>query len=88
MGIKRNSFDVMGFAMRTKDYRYIKWRSWLNSTLQGDWSRKGLLATVMFDHRAFFKVAPDFENLAGTAAFAQDEARLAAQLRAAYDGAE
>lgn len=93
MGNERTTFEVMGYAARSIDWRYIEWRAWDNATLTSDWSPKGLLAAGLYDHRsdvraegsAYFDWAGDFVNVADDGQFAQYRNAMAASLRKAFD---
>lgn len=43
-----NTFNYMGYSIRTNRWRYTEWRAWLGSS--ADWSDKGLNATELYDH--------------------------------------
>lgn len=55
---KSNVSEVMGYSVRTDDYRYTEWR---------DWKTGGTLAVELYDHRANdaenFSVAGTLESL-------------------------
>ena len=39
----RKHGDIMGYAVRTKRYRYVEWR---------DWESKRVIATELYDHQS------------------------------------
>eukprot|EP00911_Craspedida_sp_UC1_P000371 UC1_evm1s285 len=92
MGTQRTQFEVMGYAARTKDWRYIEWRKWKNDTLTGDWSPQGLLAAGLYDHRAdervegsrYFDWPGDFDNVADNSEFKEFRLAMAKTLKDAF----
>jgi arylsulfatase A-like enzyme len=92
MEIERTNFDVMGYAARSGDWRYIEWRRWNKSTLLADWTEEGLLASGLYDHRNdtqimgadYFDLLADFVNLVGSTAVAKEESAMKSALTAAY----
>ena len=72
MGVARNDFEVMGYAMRTDDCRCIEWRRWNASCMVADWGVGGPVDTELDDHRhdravtgaGYFDFPHDFVNIA------------------------
>lgn len=94
MGIERTKFDVMGYAARTRDWRYIEWRAWDNKTLLADWTEVGLLAAGLYDHRndtsavgaAYFDWPADYINLVSDPAASEALKTMKNVLANAYHG--
>ncbi|XP_065192923.1 iduronate 2-sulfatase-like [Sycon ciliatum] len=49
-GRLRTQFDYMGYSIRTADYRYTEWVTWIGSELKGNWSN--VVARELYDHKA------------------------------------
>ena len=47
----RSMFYVMGYSIRTTDWRYTEWRLWNRSSLTALWDTGGLYASELYDHR-------------------------------------
>jgi hypothetical protein len=45
-----NSFTLMGYSLRTSQWRYTEWRNWNNITLSVDWSKAGLQGMELYSH--------------------------------------
>ena len=46
----RSKFKVMGYSVRTREWRYTEWRLWNNVTLTGEWDVPPI-GTELYDHR-------------------------------------
>ena len=46
----RSKFKVMGYSVRTADWRYTEWRLWNNKTLSGKWDVTPI-GIELYDHR-------------------------------------
>mmetsp|Transcript_14601 Transcript_14601/g.45228 ORF Transcript_14601/g.45228 Transcript_14601/m.45228 type:complete len:625 (-) Transcript_14601:33-1907(-) len=78
--------DVMGYSLRTRDWRYTLWLRWAGD--HADWSEKGTLAVELYDLRRSGSCDADFddfddferENVADAHAHVALRARLRARL--------
>jgi len=87
---ERTQIAIMGLSIRVENWRYSEWRWWLPS-LSPDWARSPV-GVELYTHEGDegdITTYDEFEvsNLAGQPQFAEVEAALSAQLRAAYDAA-
>lgn len=58
----RSLFTVMGYSVRTSDWRYTEWRRWQGDKLQADWNADGLIASELYDHRNETMYPTDFDS--------------------------
>lgn len=56
------TMSYMGYTIRTKDWRYVEWRTW--DGVRADWSAHGLNATELYSHSKDVRGTgfDDFEN--------------------------
>lgn len=87
MYMKRSTFDYMGYAVRSPQWRYIEWRMWDRTALVADWAAPPV-AMGLYDHRnddnahgaAYFDFPGDYINVAADRTFAAQREQLAAAL--------
>lgn len=80
--IERERFDLMGYSIRTSEYRITEWRMWDGARLTGRWDLPPN-ATELYDHTRFSNdvMATELVNVAGDPAMGSQLARLRLLLR-------
>jgi len=84
--INATDFDLMGYSVRSADYRYTEWRAWDGAKLVGRFDLPPN-ATELYDHRAtpFLNAfGKELVNVVVDPKYASAAKEMAAQLRAAF----
>ena len=87
-GINRRDIQVMGYTLRTAEWRYTKWLSWNGTAMAAEWDDPGakVWGEELYDHRNDTGLDLDMPaesvNLAGKAEYAPLIRQLYAILRA------
>merc|ERR1719421_1185418 len=50
MRVDPKYFEVMGYSLRTKEWRYTEWRRWDGESKRADWSSAGLSSVELYAH--------------------------------------
>lgn len=80
--IERDQFDLMGYSLRTPDYRITEWRMWDGAKLEGRWDVPPN-ATELYDHSGTSGdvMATELVNIVDDPAIGSQLARLRMMLR-------
>jgi arylsulfatase A-like enzyme len=83
--VPRESFDLMGYSIRTKQWRFTEWRRWNGKKLDGDWEGAAN-ATELYDHRSdgADPFSTETENLAEDPTYEHIVRQLRTKLRNAF----
>lgn len=84
--VPRAKFDLMGYSVRTTEWRFTEWRMWDGVTLQARWDLPAN-ATELYDHRTPSAdiFSTETVNLAADPKYEPIRKMLQAQLREAFD---
>jgi hypothetical protein len=79
---EKERFDLMGYSIRTPEYRLTEWRMWDGARLEGRWDLPPN-ATELYDHTLLSNdvMATELVNVADDPAMGSQLARLRVLLR-------